>query len=63
MRVSNSGLIRKMYLDKQGNPWELKQKIHTNDYAYCIIENVLTNQQATVTDWRLRKHFFEVPTK
>ena len=56
-------MIRKMYLDKQGNPWELKQKIHTDDYAYCIIENVLTNEQTTVTDWGLQKHFFEVPTK
>jgi hypothetical protein len=52
---------RKMYLDKQGVPWELIQRYHTSDYTYYVIENVLTNDQTTVTDWGLEKHFFEVP--
>ena len=63
MRVSNSGMIRKMYLDKEGNPWELIQRYLTSDYTYSVIQSVLTNKQITVTDWRLQKHFFEVPTK
>ena len=63
MRVSNSGMIRKTYLDKQGNPWELIQRYHTDDYCYCIIRNVLTDEDTCITDWQLRKHFFEVTTK
>jgi hypothetical protein len=55
-----SGMIRKMYLDKQANVWELIQKIHTADYCYCIIRNVITNEQTTVTDWSLQRRYFAV---
>lgn len=63
MRVFNSGLIRKMYLDKQGNPWELVQKYHTDNYTYCVVKNVITDEQTTLTDWQVQKHLFEVPTR
>ena len=63
MRIPNSGLIRKIYLDKQGDPWELIQRYITSDYTYSVIQNILTNKQITVTDWRLQKDYFEVPTK
>ena len=60
MRVSNSGRIRKMYLDKQANVWELIQKIHTNNYCYCVMRNVITNEQTTETDWSLQRRYFAV---
>ena len=55
-----SGMIRKMYLDKQANVWELVQKIHTDDYCYCVMRNVITNEQTTETDWSLQRRYFAV---
>jgi len=52
-----------MYLDKQGNPWELVQKYYTDDYTYCVVKNVITDEQTVLTDWQVQKHLFEVPTK
>lgn len=54
-------MSRKIYLDKQGNPWELVQKYHTDNYAYYVVKNVITDEQTTLTDWQVRKHLFEVP--
>lgn len=51
----------KMYLDKNAVPWEMIQKYYTNDYTYCFIRNVLTDEETCITDWALQKHFFEVP--
>lgn len=50
----------RMFFDKQGNPWELIQRYFTNNYTYCYLRNILTNEETCVTDWGLRKHFFEI---
>jgi hypothetical protein len=58
MRLPNSGRIRKMYLDKQANVWELISRVHTDNYCYCTIRNVITEQQITITDWALQRRYF-----
>lgn len=55
-----SGMIKKMYLDKQANVWELLQRVHTGNYCYCTIRNVITEQQITITDWALKRKYFTV---
>lgn len=55
-----SGLIKKMYLDVSGNPWELIGRVHTDNYCYCTMRNILTSQEITITDWALRKKYYTV---
>lgn len=49
-----------MYLDSRGTPWELMGKIHTSDYTYCTIRNILTDEEITITDWTLQRRFSKV---
>lgn len=55
-----SGMIRKIYLDKQGTPWELISRVHTDDYCYNTIRNVLTDEQVTITEWALQERYFQI---
>ena len=55
-----SGTIKRMYLDKEANVWELIQRYHTDNYTYSVIRNVLTTEQRTETDWTLQRRYFAV---
>ena len=54
------GSIKKIYLDNQANTWELISRVHTDNYCYCTIRNVITGQQLTITDWALQRKYYTV---
>lgn len=49
-----------MIIDKSGFVWKIVQRYHTNDYLYYVIRNILTEEQKTVTDWKINEQYIQI---